>query len=751
MRHMTLMADSREQFDLSGQWQLVFDTAEEGLASRWMDGNWPEMRSDWVHVPALWNITHPDAEGVGFYRKVFTLPASWAGQAMRLHFGGASYRADVWLNGKYVGGHEGAYTPFGFDAAWAARVGSENELVVRVTALSKTRDVDGMVLQQSPASKQSWFYTYGGLWGDVYLEALPLLSFQAVAVEPDLRREEVLVDVSIHNRHTEWQPADLLLQIAQADGSVATERLSPLNAPPGVARFAYRLPLPRPMPWNCENPYLYHLRSEISERGADIHSLVTTFGMRDFTVQNGQFFLNGEPIFLQGILLQPNYPITLVTPPNREMMVREIKLVKEAGFNLIRTHIRPAPPGYLDLTDQIGMLVYAESSLAWIEASPRLLDHGRRELQAMIERDRNHPSVVFWGIHNENRAASALTSEALIRCARALDSTRVIVDNSGGTLAIDQDYGWVDRATVVPDRETTRQEIKDLHIYVGAPISSAVYEWMRTLGISDPPVDIAAQGFGSPDMMSDFYRELRSYQGHVFVSELGCGGMTNLDDTMAGFLGQEHLLDAQEMKAFRASLYQGFEERRLDRVFGSVSNLIRAAQELQATGDLRQVEALLINPRVSGYIVTQLNDVAWEFHAGILDVWRNPKPVYGALKRLNQPHCVILKTAQPVVACGDHIELTLTLVDRVPLQGGERLRVAAYDPDGKEVTTREWIALPGTGIKPVGTIRIETEQTPGQYRMSAHLLRAGKVLAESSEITLALHPVDWTKLRVCFI
>ncbi len=713
-----------------------------------MAGNWPEAQADWVSVPAPWNITHPDAEGVGFYRKIFTLPANWIGRAIQLHFDGASYRADVWLNGKYIGSHEGAYTPFWFDATQAARVGSENELIVRVAALSRTEDVDGMVLQQSPASKQSWYYVYGGLWGNVYLQAVPLLSCQAVVIEPDLGREIVLVDVAINNRHVECQPVDLHMQVVQANGHVAAERHSSVSTPPGTARFAYRIALPRPLAWSCENPNLYQLRVEVTGPGDVQDRLATTFGMRDFTVQNGQFFLNEEPILLRGVLLQPNYPINLVTPPDRDMMVREIELVKEAGFNLIRAHIRPAPPGYLDLTDQMGVLVYAETSLAWIKDSPRLLDHGRRELQAMIERDRNHPSVVFWGIHNENRAASALTSEALIRHTRALDATRVIVDNSGGTMAIDQDFGWVDRATVVPNRETMRQIIQDLHIYVGAPIPSPVYEWMRSLGISDPPVDIVTQGFGSPAMLDEFYRGLRSYGGKVFVSELGCGGMADLDDMVAGFQGQEHLLDACEIKTFRDSLHQGFQRYQLDRVFGSVQTLVREAQELQAAGNTRQVEALLVNPRVSGYIITQLNDVAWEFHAGIMDLWRNPKPAYDALKRLNQPDCVILKAATPVVTCGERVDVNLTLIQRGSRTGAQRLMVSAYDPTGKDLATQELDVPPGTGIKPLGTLPIEMAQSSGRYRMSARLFEDGQMLAESSEVILALPPADLATLPV---
>ncbi len=221
---MESVPSKREYLDLSGTWQLVFDPRSRGLAEGWAIGNYPAADARDIAVPAPWNVACPNAEGVGFYRRRFDLPASWAGRTIGLCFGGAAYRAEAWLNGHYLGSHEGAYTPFRFNATPAANIGGENELIVRVASLSRSADVDGMVLRHSPASKQSWYYTYGGLWGDVQLLGLPRLAIYALRVEPDLRAENVLIDVEVQNAHESSRPANLRLQIGNADGYIAAEQ-----------------------------------------------------------------------------------------------------------------------------------------------------------------------------------------------------------------------------------------------------------------------------------------------------------------------------------------------------------------------------------------------------------------------------------------------------------------------------------------------------------------------------------------------
>jgi len=258
---------------------------------------------------------------------------------------------------------------------------------------------------------------------------------------------------------------------------------------------------------------------------------------------------------------------------------------------------------------------------------------------------------------------------------------------------------------------------------------------------------MSAHDFGAKEILEEWNRELRSYRGRVFVSELGVGGLADLDAVVAGFAGNEHLPDAREMAAFRDSLHEGFRARHLDQVFGTVSELVLLTQEAQAAGLTRQVEALLANPRVSGFVITQLNDVSWEFHAGVLDHWRNPKRAYHALKRLNQPHCLILKSDRPVASCGESVEVALTLVSQAALTGQEHVAVRVNPPAGPAESVRREQAPSGAGIRELRPILLEVGSLAGEWCVSACLVAPdGQTLAETSETLLVLERPDLSEV-----
>jgi hypothetical protein len=726
----------RDRIDLNSTWDLAFDRDEGPTRRDWVTGAWPAGISTEAIVPSVWNAIAPDAPAIGYYRRFVDVPSDWSGRAVFLHIEGACYRLDAWINGDYAGSHEGAYTGFAFSVTSSIRPGASNEIVLRVTSLARNRPVEGLVLKEMPVSKQSWYYPESGLWGDVRLEALPPVHALSIAVEPDLRRTNAAFEIALTNTTCDVAQRDLWLSVVDPRGETVFEHHERVIVQPGTSRFFVRAPIGQPLAWSYDDPNLYHAEVRLESPESPVDQISAAFGMRDFTVRAGQFFLNGEPVFIRGVLMQPSYPAGLLAPLDPAVLETEARLAKEAGFNMMRVHIRPAVPGFLDLTDRLGMLVYAESSLAWIQETPRLLDHARREVTALIERDRNHPSVVFWGIFNEHRGPSARYADALIRTARALDPTRVIIDNSGGSLAVDQDFGWIDRATVVPDRSTTRETLQDIHIYAGAPLSKKAFDWFASIGSPLHSTDSAVLGIGSQPIFDEWHREARDDPGQIFVSEIGCGGMGDLESMVAGYEGRSDLIDAREYAAFRDSLNAGFAERRLDRVFGSVAELVRQAQHQQVMGDRRQIEALLINPRVSGYSVTQLADVSCEFHAGILDLWRNPKPVFYEIKRLQQSRTIVLDVAQRAIVAGCKATIAITLVDQLHAMSEDILIVTAVDPQGH--CAGEWsLNVPaGKGIKPIGAIDLPAESPPGFWRITGTLESDGSTACE--ELVLVL-------------
>jgi beta-galactosidase len=745
---------TRQIFDLSGEWDIIFGDEIENIASSSVHGSWPISQQKGIQVPGIWNLEYPNKEGIGYYRKTFLLPERLLNKSVRLCFGGVTYHASVWLNGAFVGSHEGGYTPFSFDATPFLRVDEENQLVVRVIGLSKKRNVGGFELLKVPASKQTWYYVYAGLWGNVYLESIPAINITSFFITPDLANKDFLVEITVENKTCEIVPIELCLNVFQTDDKEVTSLQERYDLSPGRFAYKYNFELASPIPWNLENPHLYQAILSLGNEYDDYKDVVIErFGMRDFTVREGEFFLNGKPIFLKVTLNQPNYPKTLIVPPTQGMIEKEIRLIKDAGFNMARMHIRPAPPGYLELADEIGLLIYAESPLAWIKESPRLVDHGKRELREMILRDQNHPSVVIWGILNENRHCNAIIRDEMFRYVRSLDPTRVVIDNSGGTMAIDQDFGWIDEAHILPNRDSTPQKVRDLHLYIGSILPERVYDWLRNLkkGVNSRP--LLDSGMGFLPIIEKFDQCMVDFDGKVFVSEIGCGGFTDLDRTVDGFGDQKQLLDAWELEKIRNDLHEGFALRKLERVFGSIQNLVQVCCRQQVMANRSQIEAIIQNPDISGFGLTQLNDVAWEFQAGILDLWRNPKPVYYELCRLNKDTVAILHPKKFITTHDKPISIEACVIHRLEPAEGVLVSISIITPDGQELLqTSQYIKM-NSGVNLLEEIQFYPKEMVGSFSFNMTVYEKKELMAETEIEILVLpdHLPNARKARINWV
>jgi len=283
----------------------------------------------------------------------------------------------------------------------------------------------------------------------VSLTATPQAYIAGIRVTPDIQEGTARVEVKIGGREgqeTEVGTGTTSLVVAVLDGESRVEQtLQPVTD----SIYTGSLKVDKPHLWSPDHPHLYTVEATLSvgEPGRE-DSLSSRFGFREITTRDGQLLLNGEPLFLRCALDQDIYPDTIYTVPSEEYLRDEFRKALELGLNSLRVHIKPPDPLYLDLADEMGLLIWAEIP-SWRTFYVRGTLHKEQRdlgdsikrrmektLEEMVRRDFNHPSLIIWTIVNEDWGTSlplsasdrAWVKEMYQRC-KTLDPTRLVVDN----------------------------------------------------------------------------------------------------------------------------------------------------------------------------------------------------------------------------------------------------------------------------------------------------------------------------------
>ncbi len=688
---------SRLHLSLDGPWELTLDPEDIGVSQRWfLRGRRPEGMP--VTVPAVWDLWVPDYDGVGWYHRSFELDAGWRDRRVLLRFAAADYYAEVWVNGVPVGTHEGGYTPFTLDVTDATDDG-ENDLTVRIVDPHGDAGYRTFRSKQIPCAKERDYHTFAGLWGGVTLAGVAPAYIADVFVQPDIRKKRIVVEATVAG-----EAADPRVRLRIADTPFETEDA------PGLIPLDF----PEHEVWTPDTPVRYTLISELLVDGAVVDRTETRFGMREFTVRDSRFWLNHHPIFIKGVLHQPDYPLTLAAPADADMARRELELAKQAGFNLIRLHIKTAPEITLDLCDELGLLVYEEPPIGWIQHSPSLRERCEREVREMVLRDRNHPSVVIWGMLNESGShgcdphggAQPIKAD-LCRLARSLDPTRLILDDSGG-------MNITREATqAMPPGRDAFEPIDDLHIYQRGPVDAEILRYFRYSGTPETP---------------------------SWVSEFGFGGVEDLASILEAYGPRRaDAKDARYLERVMESIAAGFDARGLDRIFGSVSGFAAATQEIQRETAMLQIDAMRQNAKLMGYCYTQLCDAGHEISAGALDHWRRPKPVHKGLRAAQASLRPVIQMSPINLRPRQEAPVQVTIVNDDRREGRADLSLQVVGPTNQVLWKKKRsVALQRTG-REIWSGRIGASSKPGRHRFVVRLLQGVKMIAES-EVSFHVYP-----------
>ncbi|WP_448061711.1 glycoside hydrolase family 2 protein [Cellulomonas hominis] len=443
-------ADPRPDYPRPDSPRPDYPRPDRDRSARWLslDGTWDLESADGtapIVVPFAWETT---ASGVArtwleraTYRREVTVPAQWAGARVVLSFGAVHHTARVLVDGTAVGAHVGGYESFELDVTDALRPGVPAELVVEVEAPADKRALPHGKQRSIPRDDYDGvsFMPTSGIWQSVWLEARGRTYLESVAL-----RGDSLTGLDVTGRLVGDAPAGARVTATVVGGSAHGESVHLVADAQG--RVAGRIELREPRRWSPADPHLYAvaLTSEGAADGADhadgpVDTVTVTSGLRRVETRGEELLLNGERLYVRGVLDQGYWPGSGPTAPDQAALVRDLELARELGYTLVRKHLKLEDPRWLHHADRTGMLVWAEPP-APSRFSPEAAEAFEAQLGAMVERDGNHPSIIVWGLYNEewgldwdipgsaSRAAAAVHAYEVLR---ALDDTRPIVDNSG--------------------------------------------------------------------------------------------------------------------------------------------------------------------------------------------------------------------------------------------------------------------------------------------------------------------------------
>ena len=371
------------------------------------------------------------ATSIGWYRRVFEIPAGDLGKRLSLEFDGVYRDSMVALNGNFLGRNLSGYAPFTYDITDHANYGGKNILVARLEA----------------TQFEGWWYEGAGIYRHVWLvKTNPVHVPQwgtFVTSEVEKGAATVTLATEISNDQDGETSCAVVSKILDSKGNVAaTHRSSPVSIPGWRRRkITQKVNVSNPQLWSIEEPNLYRLVTTVEAGGTATDEYETPFGIRTirFDKDDG-FFLNGKPVKIKGTCNHQDHAGVGIALPDRLQDFRIARL-KEMGSNGLRTSHNPPTPELMDACDRLGMVVLDETRM--FSSVPE----GLSQLGRLVRRDRNHPSVVFWSTGNEEPeqgsdrgARMCITMKRLVH---RLDPTRPITQAMNG--------GWGEGITTVLD------------------------------------------------------------------------------------------------------------------------------------------------------------------------------------------------------------------------------------------------------------------------------------------------------------
>ena len=466
--HLDAQSESRNIISFNKDWKFYLGDVSNATDSSFDDKDWRKMDlpHDWS-IEGKFDKNNPAGTGggalpggLGWYRKIFTLPVSSKGKNTFIDFDGVYRKSQVWINGHLLGMRPNGYISFRYNLTPYLKYGNEkNSIVVKV---DNSQQPNSRWYSGSGIYRNVWLVTTGKIFIDHW-------GTYITTPKVDMESASIHIALKINNSGSQEKMVALKTTVYDAGGIRVATASSEINlCANAITETMQETKVSAPHLWSVSDPYLYRVVTEVISNNIPNDHYTTRIGIRSFEFDAGRgFLLNGKKIKINGVCDHHDLGC-LGTAVNRRAIQRQLEILKAMGCNGIRTSHNPPAPELLDLCDEMGFIVMDEAFDMWKQEKTKYDYHldwdewHKKDLEDQILRDRNHPSVFIWSIGNEipeqwaKDSSGYRIAKELGQIVRSLDKTRPI------TSALNNhnwDYSrsaWIRDQASRPDASVTR-------------------------------------------------------------------------------------------------------------------------------------------------------------------------------------------------------------------------------------------------------------------------------------------------------
>ncbi|HUX97924.1 MAG TPA: glycoside hydrolase family 2 TIM barrel-domain containing protein [Candidatus Deferrimicrobium sp.] len=422
---------------LNGKWKFFVDEDNKGVEREYWKIDYNDSTWNLMELPSNWYLQGLDFNGVVWFRLEFDLDFSEDDQ-IELIFEGVDYYTKVWVNGIYIGDHEGYFGAFNFQLS-GKMLNKKNILTVRCCAphdpgfpLKKKIFKGGLLhwdLRPGTVSLRGQEKGSGGIWQPISIKIFKMIGIKDVRISPMFQNGKItaILDLNLYNYDNLKLDISIKISINPYNfHGVSEEYEETISLKPGNNKFNRKLQFKEPKfwwTWDLGKPNLYQAIIEVYSSDKGINDKVIRFGLRKLEEKDDSWYLNGIPIFLRGSCYLASCWLSEMT---LEKIENDIRLVKDANMNILRNGYHVEPQNFYDVCDREGILIWQDFPMLWdYDVSPARIREACRQMKELVIQFYNHPSIILWCCHCEPMQANQKTLDiSLKRTIEILDKSK---------------------------------------------------------------------------------------------------------------------------------------------------------------------------------------------------------------------------------------------------------------------------------------------------------------------------------------